>query len=152
MEQTTAISSSVSRYSFCHSAIAVATFTANIWFWRFTNNYFSPTADTIPLLHTWSLGVEEQFYLIFPLLFLVPKLRSISTLRWLVGAGVLGSFALSAWLAYRAPGFQFYNLPPRAWELGIGGLLALGDSTMRSKLPFGTTVNPMVESATKNTA
>ena len=96
-----------------------------LWFWRFTNNYFSPTADTIPLLHTWSLGVEEQFYLIFPLLFLVPKLRSISTLRWLVGAGVLGSFALSAWLAYRAPGFQFYNLPPRAWELGIGGLLAL---------------------------
>ena len=110
---------------FCHSAIAVSTFTANIWFWIFTNNYFAPTSDTIPLLHTWSLGVEEQFYLVFPIIFIFRKLRTDSNLRWLVGAGVVGSFTLSAWLASRSPGFQFYNLPPRAWELGIGSIVAL---------------------------
>ena len=54
---------------FSKSVIAVSTFTSNIFFWR-EDDYFAPAAELNPLLHTWSLAVEEQFYLVFPLLLL----------------------------------------------------------------------------------
>ena len=57
------------------STVALSLFASNIYFWLKTG-YFNPTADTIPLLHTWSLAVEEQFYFIFPILFLgISKVR-----------------------------------------------------------------------------
>jgi peptidoglycan/LPS O-acetylase OafA/YrhL len=87
-------------------------------------NYFAPAAETQPLLHTWSLAVEEQFYLIWPLV-LMWLLRSRRLLVPAVIVGIAASFALSCYYVYRAPAIAFYMLPTRAWELMVGGAAAL---------------------------
>ncbi len=107
------------------SAVATLLFVANIHFWRDTN-YFSPDAEQKPLLHMWSLSVEEQFYILFPVALL---LLSRHAPRWLL-AGVLAmivaSFALNV-VALQAGGAApaFFLLPTRMWELGAGAALAL---------------------------
>lgn len=88
-------------------------------------DYFSWGASLNPYLHTWSLGVEEQFYLLFPLLFLI-WLRAAPThvwVRWLLPALAVGSMAFAAWQATAAPDQAFYLLPARFWELAAGALL-----------------------------
>lgn len=97
---------------------------SNIFFWRHID-YFSPTADQNPLLMTWSLGIEEQFYLLFPpLLLAVRKLTPRCRLAAL-SALCLASLVVSAWQALHQPLAGFYLLPARAWELGAGAALAL---------------------------
>jgi peptidoglycan/LPS O-acetylase OafA/YrhL len=97
----------------------------NFYFWR-SVNYFGLHAGDVPLLHMWSLAVEEQFYLIFPLFcLLVWKINR----GWLLGAVVLVavlSFLLGLIATSWKPWAAFYLLPTRAWELGLGGALALG--------------------------
>lgn len=107
------------------SALAALGFLANVWFFS-QAGYFQSAAETMPLLHTWSLGVEEQFYIVFPvLLYLIarfaPRLRLASILL-LTGLSFLWAFRTQA----LPDGFAFYLLPPRAWELMAGALLALG--------------------------
>ena len=108
---------------FSKTLIATITGTSNIYFWKSTN-YFTQPGDYIPLLHTWSLSMEEQFYVIFPLLFiLVLKLKSSLRLV-LIGFVILCSFALSLFLINVGPLFSFYMLPTRAWELLLGVTVA----------------------------
>jgi peptidoglycan/LPS O-acetylase OafA/YrhL len=104
-------------------AAAIASVT-NFYFWA-TSDYFAVSAEELPLLHTWSLAVEEQFYLLFPALVVgiyrwVPKRRDV-----LIVAIFLVSLALSIWGVYAAPIATFYLLPTRAWELLLGTLLAI---------------------------
>ena len=106
------------------SVLAQAAFAGNIYFWA-TSGYFGNEASTIPLLHTWSLAVEEQYYLLFPLLFLLPVVWTSGRLRWLLGFLFAGSLALSVWQVARAPDAAFFLLPSRAWELMAGALLAV---------------------------
>ena len=105
------------------SAINAVTFTSNFWFWRHTG-YFEGSGTLAPLLHTWSLAVEEQFYLFFP-----PALWLMSRLRIPLLAFVLlilvGSLALSQAMVLIAPSAAFFLLPTRAWELMLGAALAL---------------------------
>ncbi len=111
--------------AFSRSLVATVFFVSNVFFWRETG-YFDGPAETKPLLHTWSLAVEEQFYIVFPVvLFLVYRYAP----RWrnaLILIGALGSFALSVWGVRYEPGFTFYMAPTRAWELLAGSMLALG--------------------------
>ncbi len=109
---------------FSESLMAVALFGSNFLFWQ-EEGYFQLTAELKPLLHTWSLGVEEQFYILFPLLIL---------LLWRFGRGrvaaalfLLGiaSFILAEWMSGHAASANFYLLPSRAWELFTGALCAL---------------------------
>ncbi len=88
------------------------------------DGYFDPDNLTKPLLHTWSLGVEEQFYLVFPGLLILVAKRGYDA-RWLIGIVVGLSLALSigAALVNWAP--AYFLLPTRFWELGIGGLIAI---------------------------
>jgi len=103
---------------------ATSAFVSNITFWRDTG-YFDIAAERKPLLHTWSLAVEEQFYLLWPLvLFLVSKTRA--NIRHLLGAGILLSFGVSCYAVLREPGAAFFLLPTRAWELLVGAALTLG--------------------------
>ena len=113
------------------SAVSVIAFAANIMFWRGIDfgditavNYFGRRIHEQPLVHTWSLGVEEQYYLLFPVsVWLVWRLRRSLLLPVLIAATV-GSFALGVYLTPGSPGLAFYLLPTRGWELLAGGLIA----------------------------
>ena len=104
----------------------VAAFLSNFYFGR-EFFYFDPASDTQMLLHTWSLAVEEQFYIVYPLLLgLVLRFapRSAAFLVWL---SIVLSLALSIYLLETDQSkIAFYMSPPRAWELGIGAVVALG--------------------------
>lgn len=109
--------------SFSKSLIAVATFASNILFWQ-ESGYFDPAAELKPLLHTWSLAVEEQYYVFFPL-FLMFFWRFGK--RWLIiSLGLIFTISLiGAQLgAYTRPTGTFFLLPTRGWELLIGAFAA----------------------------
>ncbi|MFL4470725.1 acyltransferase family protein [Tateyamaria armeniaca] len=110
---------------FGRSVIASLLFIPNIYFWRDTN-YFSSAADEKPLLNLWSLGIEEQFYLLLPLVLLYLTKGVSRRAILVISLLVVLSFALN-WVAILvgASGPAFYLLPTRAWELGIGSALAL---------------------------
>ena len=110
--------------AYAKSATAALLSVANIYFWA-TTNYFAAPATTQPLLHTWSLGVEEQFYMFWPLLLLLVERYWHSKLRTIILAVAAVSFALSAYGVYAWPEATFYLLFTRMWELAIGGMLAL---------------------------
>jgi peptidoglycan/LPS O-acetylase OafA/YrhL len=104
--------------------VAVASLSgSNVLLWSEVG-YFDTSAALKPLLHLWSLGVEEQFYLVWPLLLTMLPLQRRTRLL-VVMAVVALSLLISENLAYADPAQAFYLLPSRAWELGIGGLLAL---------------------------
>ncbi len=109
---------------FSQSLVAVSTFSSNILFWL-ESGYFEATAELKPLLHTWSLSVEEQFYIFFPLLLLFT--RSIKTYWKIAVVAVLTliSFAGAVYGSVTSPSANFYLIPTRAWELGVGALLAM---------------------------
>ena len=102
-------------------------FVGNVFFWL-DAGYFSRDVMTKPLLHFWSLAVEEQFYVVFPALLIILHKLSFQRSRLIlfVAAIVVGSFALSIYGTKHHTSATFYLLPTRAWELGIGALIALG--------------------------
>lgn len=97
----------------------------NIYFWLNTN-YFDPAAETMPLLHTWSLGVEEQYYFIFPLLLfgLFAWGKSKKNIIRILSILFFISCIFSVIYVFYDQKFTFYMLPTRAWELLIGAILA----------------------------
>lgn len=108
---------------FSQSLVAVSSYTSNILFWS-ESGYWDTAAELKPLLHTWSLAVEEQFYILFPL-FLMAMWRFRK--RWIFGAFILItllSLAAAQWGAYYKPSATFYLLPTRGWELSIGATIA----------------------------
>jgi peptidoglycan/LPS O-acetylase OafA/YrhL len=109
--------------AFSKSLISVSMFASNILFWS-ESGYFDMAAELKPLLHTWSLAVEEQYYLLFPIF--VSACWKLGK-RWIVGILVVVasvSLALAQWGAFHDPSATFYLLPTRCWELLIGALAA----------------------------
>lgn len=125
-------------------ALAFSTYTSNLWFMTLLPDYFAPESVFNPFLHTWSLSVAGQFYLLWPAMLLV-------VWRWRPTVGTIAlsmtvltvlSFALCLWLSYRKQPWAFYASPTRAWEFGVGALAALrpvADWARRSKVgvPLG---------------
>jgi len=130
------------------SGIATSLFVVNGYLYRAAPGYFSPAAELNPMLHTWSLSVEEQFYFVFPLLLALgwgwmsksasPVVRRFG-LAALIGLLLGLSFGLSCAMSYgqavlpgvSAPAqFAFYASPTRAWEFASGALLALGQGRL----------------------
>jgi peptidoglycan/LPS O-acetylase OafA/YrhL len=107
--------------SYLEQVIGAITFSSNFVL-ALQTNYFDTSSSLKPLLHTWSLAVEEQFYLIAPLiLWVVPtRFRKPVIFSFLVG-----SLVLCFVLARSSPTWTFYMLPTRSWELSIGSLIAL---------------------------
>lgn len=111
---------------YARSVFASLTFVGNVYFWRSVADYFAQLATEKPLLNLWSLGVEEQFYIFFPIfVVLCTKLRK-SLLLPFTALLVAVSFAANVFaLRIGAATPAFYLLPSRAWEIGAGCLLAL---------------------------
>jgi peptidoglycan/LPS O-acetylase OafA/YrhL len=107
------------------SAAATTVFVSNFDFWQ-QAGYFDVGANLKPLLHTWSLAVEEQFYVLFPALLTVIHSRRRGVLLGLVASLGVISFAASLWAVGRSPTGAFYLTPFRTWELMLGAVLALG--------------------------
>lgn len=112
--------------SYGEQARSAVLFVSNIKFWR-EAGYFAPNAHAIWLLHTWSLSVEWQFYMLLPIAMLVTWKISPSprALLLLLAAGGLVSFGLCLYMAANKPGTAFFQLPFRAWEMVAGGVVAL---------------------------
>ena len=106
------------------SVVAVCQFTSNIFFNK-KIDYFNSNTETWPLIHTWSLAVEEQFYLLFPLLLIfLRRLKRKSLIALLAALSAL-SLGWAEWESGVDPQSDFYLLPTRAWELGFGAIVAL---------------------------
>ena len=109
---------------FSESLIAVSLFLSNILFWT-ESNYFSAAAELKPLLHTWSLAVEEQFYIFFPLFILIFWRFGKLTLFFIIFFLALMGLGLAEFFSSRSPVANFYLTPMRSWELLSGSLLAI---------------------------
>jgi len=120
--------------NFGQSLVATTLFANNILLWR-TSGYWALESAFKPLLHTWSLGVEEQYYFLMPLLLMLswPKLGSRT--RWITIGLAAASFGLYLALLEKEPEFSFYQLPTRAWELlmGAGAAIWMRRQLMESK-------------------
>lgn len=120
---------------FAQSVLAVTGFASNVLFWT-ESGYFDTAAALKPLLHTWSLAVEEQFYLLLPLV-LGLGLRAGRRVAAMILVALAGlSFAAIFQPQLGAPEAAFFLLPARAWELLLGSLLALHDGA-RAMEPVG---------------
>jgi len=109
---------------FSKSIVAVMLFSSNILFWQ-TSGYFDAALDSKPLLHTWSLAVEEQYYVLFPIFLLFAWRLGRRNLAALVLMLVVASLVLAQFTTAAEPDASFYLLPTRGWELGIGALAAI---------------------------
>lgn len=120
------------------SSLSAATlFASNIYFYV-TGDYFEGALESQPLVHTWSLAVEEQFYIFFPLVLWLLRHYLAAGEKSIMFALALVSLGLSAWLVESDPPAAFYLLHSRAWELLLGALLAIGAvPPIRSRLAAG---------------
>lgn len=109
---------------FAQSVLAVSFFLSNVFFWQ-ESGYFEAASELKPLLHTWSLSVEEQFYIFFPVLFLTICTYRRTLLGPILVILFLVSISLSEWGWRNAPSGNFFLTPSRAWELLTGSLCAI---------------------------
>ena len=110
--------------SFSQSLIAVSLFVSNILFWR-ESGYFATAAEEKPLLHTWSLAVEEQYYLFFPLFLLFAWRFFKERVFGVIFVVAAISLLISEWGWRNSAIANFYLAPARAWELLAGSIAAL---------------------------
>ncbi len=119
---------------FSQSLVAVPAFASNILFYL-TSSYFEPAAELKPLLHTWSLSVEEQYYLLYPIMLLIAWRFGK---RWIVAVLILVSSMSLAAAHYGSttdPSFTFFLLPTRAWEILIGALVGFNAFRTSTDIP-----------------
>ena len=104
---------------FGQSLVAVSTFSSNILFWL-ESGYFDTAAELKPLLHTWSLAVEEQYYILFPIFLMLTWQLGVKWVLILLSVVFLLSLGVAQWGAYNKPSAAFFLLPTRGWELLVG--------------------------------
>jgi len=121
--------------SFSKSLLSTSTFWSNIFFWS-ERGYFGTATELKPLIHTWSLAVEEQYYVFFPLLLLIFS-RQKRILRLTLTALLICSFGLCIWLTKIHQDSAFFLLPTRLWELLVGSMVAI--RLLKAKDNFSTT-------------
>lgn len=104
-------------------ALAAMAFVANIAAWKTGQGYFDKTADDQPLIHLWSLSVEEQFYLIYPFFLVAVLWWGRTRVVLLMSMIMVVSLTLAEWASEHAPSAAYYLLPTRAWEILAGCML-----------------------------
>ena len=126
---------------FGQSLVAVSTFSSNILFWS-ESGYFDTVAELKPMLHTWSLAVEEQYYILFPIFLMLTWRMGIKWIIVFLTIFFLISLGVAQWGAYNSPSAAFYLLPTRGWELLIGVFLAF--YLQYNKHPKSTSLNQVL--------
>lgn len=122
---------------YAQSLIAFVTYTSN-WYFLSVSGYFGGSPETTPLLHTWSLGVEEQFYLVFPLMMLLLH-RKPKLIRPVLGVTALSSIVYSQYLLNLGnENIAYFSTLSRFWELMLGALLALSPTIVSRTARFST--------------
>ncbi len=130
-----------------HALWAVLNF-SNVYVWKNLGGYWGDGAEWAPLTHTWSLGIEEQFYLLFPVALLwLARRQPRRLVAWLTAA-LLVSFCLCLAGTWHAPQATFYLLPTRGWELLLGAVLA----ACFNPLPHVAAMPPMLTSQRREAA
>lgn len=126
------------------TAVATSVYLSNVWFLRNSADYFAASTELNPLLHTWSLAVEEQFYLFWPLVVFMTLRAAGSRHRalLLLGVATVASLAYSVHALATGSLDAFYGLVSRAWEFGVGALAAIrpGLRSLSSPLRSGVRV------------
>lgn len=118
---------------FAQSAGALAVFMSNMEFWR-ELGYFDVNGQAKPLLHTWSVSVEEQYYLFFPLLLLALRSLRVRAALLVVGLLFCASLFFCIWCAVHAPSVGFFWIFPRFWQLALGAILAMAPVNLSNRL------------------
>ena len=108
---------------FSQSLVAVSLFASNLLIWR-ESGYFAAAADQKPLLHTWSLAVEEQYYVLFPIFLILTWRFGKNRVFWMIVVMAATSLLLSEWGWRNKAKANFYLAPTRAWELFAGSIAA----------------------------
>jgi peptidoglycan/LPS O-acetylase OafA/YrhL len=108
---------------FSISIIGVIFFVSNFIFWR-SSGYFSSESELQPLLHTWSLAVEEQYYILFPLFLMMTWKLGRNVVLSILAIIFIFSITLADWASIHQPTFNFFLLPTRGWELLLGAFTA----------------------------
>ena len=108
---------------FSQSLVAVSLFASNILFWH-ESGYFDASAEEKPLLHTWSLAVEEQYYVLFPIFLILAWRFGKNRVFWMIVVMAAISLLLSEWGWRNKATANFYLAPTRAWELFAGSITA----------------------------
>lgn len=109
---------------YAKSIIYSTLFSSNFWFWS-EDPYWAAESSLKPFLHTWSLAVEEQFYLVMPLVLLMIHKIAKGAILYVLLMLALASLAFAVWASSSYPEFSFYMLPTRMWELLAGSVLAV---------------------------
>jgi len=122
---------------------------SNIYLWKISNNYFAQATELNPFINTWSLGVEEQFYLIFPFLILVSRYKSKSFFkrRNLASILLIGSFISLVLFFYFYsinPSISYYLMPMRFWEISTGCLIYLSENSFLKNGKIFNKLNPNI--------
>ncbi len=110
--------------NFSESLISSSLFFSNILFWR-ESGYFEMSSELKPLIHTWSLSIEEQFYILFPLLLIILWRFRENIIFFVILICFFLSFSLAHWGAYNYPTASFWLLPTRGWELLLGVVISI---------------------------
>jgi len=110
--------------NFSKSLVSVCLFISNILFWR-GGGYFEDAVELNPLIHTWSLSVEEQYYVLFPIFISIFWKFGKRTLFALLAIIAIISLSVCEWGAYNNPVMTFFLLPTRGWEIAIGAFTSV---------------------------
>lgn len=128
--------------AYAGSLLSALGFGSNIWFWQ-EDSYAAAPSALKPLLHTWSLSVEEQFYVVFPILLCLLYRFGRKSITWVFIIVCLLSLQLAQWGSTRFPDANFFLLPSRGWELLAGAILARIELEKgRLKYPFWGAIMP----------
>ena len=114
---------SITRDALGRDLFAAAAYVSNYLFAWWENDYQNLDATPSPFIHYWSLAVEEQFYVVWPIFILFLSRYGKRAILYGVAGVTVASFLFSLYLTQAAPIWAFYSLPTRAWELGVGALL-----------------------------
>ncbi|NCN27135.1 acyltransferase [bacterium] len=108
---------------FAKGIVSTSLFGSNIFFWK-TTGYYSPSTDTNPLIHFWSISLEEQFYFFFPIVYVLAFKKIKNYLFPILVLGIIASLGLAELGSYSFPTANYFLLPTRAWEFLTGAVLS----------------------------